>query len=129
MGEGLEPLTKLGTKVGPPVTFSVTIGSDNVLQHRLVALTKVNYRQMTADFDFRRIDVRLVYAGSDTLKVNSGAPAIIDLPELYNYKCEETVYDPVDADDEDLPQYVTYYTKSFGYYTMKYPDDVCKWVN
>lgn len=129
MGDGTEPVTKLGTRTGDPNTFIVTIGSGNILMQRFVALTRVNYRQMTADFDFRRIDVKLAYAGLDTLKIEAGRTAVIELPELYNYQYQETVYDPVDTGLETIPQYITYYTKSFGYYTMKYPEDVCKWIN
>lgn len=128
MGEGTEPLTKLGTRFGNPYTISVTFGSNKWLEKRLVALTRVNYRQMTANFDFRRIDVRLVHAGLDTLKADTWDSSVITLPELYNYIYEETVYDPVDSDTEHLPEYVTYTTKSHGYYTISYPDDVSKWV-
>lgn len=129
MGEGTEPLTKLGTKTGNPYTISVTFGANSTLKKRLIALTRVNYRQMTANFNFRRIDVRLVRADQDTLKANWGASSVIALPELYNYIYEERVYDPVDSDTEHLPEYVTYTTKSRGYYTISYPDDVSKWVN
>lgn len=127
MGEGWKPLTKLGKRVGDPYRITVTLDTTDTIQERLVALTMVNYRQMMANFDFRRIDVSLVYAGQDTLKINAGSPSNIELPELYNYIHEETVYDPVDSEVEDYPRYVTYTTKSYGYYTMKYPDDVCSW--
>lgn len=85
MGEGTEPLTKLGTKTGNPYTVSVSFGTNSTLRKRLIALTRVNYRQMTANFDFRRIDVRLVHAEQDTLKANRGDSSVIALPELYNY--------------------------------------------
>ena len=127
LGEGWKPLTKLGKRVGDPYRITVTLDTTDTIQERLVALTMVNYRQMMANFDFRRIDVSLVYAGQDTLKINAGSPSNIELPELYNYIHEETVYDPVDSEVEDYPRYVTYTTKSYGYYTMKYPDDVCSW--
>lgn len=128
MGEGTEPLTRLGTRFGNPYTISVTFGSNKWLEKRLVALTRVNYRQMTANFDFRRIDVRLVHAGLDTLKADTWDSSVIALPELYNYIHEETVYDPVDSDTEHLPESVTYTTKSHGYYTISYPDDRSDWV-
>lgn len=128
MGEGTEPLTKLGTRFGNPYTISVTFGSNRLLEKRLVALTRVNYRQMTANFDFRRIDVRLVHAGLDTLKADTWDSSVIALPELYNYIHEEIVYDPVDSDTEHLPESVTYTTKSHGYYTISYPDDRSDWV-
>lgn len=129
MGEGTEPLTKLGTKTGNPYTVSVSFGTNSTLRKRLIALTRVNYRQMTANFDFRRIDVRLVHAEQDTLKANWGDSSVIALPELYNYIYEETIYDPVDSDAEHLPEYVTYTTKSHGYYTISYPEDISMWVN
>lgn len=129
MGEGTEPLTKLGTKTGNPYTVSVSFGTNSTLRKRLIALTRVNYRQMTANFDFRRIDVRLVHAEQDTLKAKRGDSSVIALPELYNYIYEETIYDPVDSDAEHLPEYVTYTTKSHGYYTISYPEDISKWVN
>lgn len=129
MGEGTEPLTKLGTKTGNPYTVSVSFGTNSTLRKRLIALTRVNYRQMTANFDFRRIDVRLVHAEQDTLKAKRGDSSVIALPELYNYIYEETIYDPVDSETEHLPEYVTYTTKSHGYYTISYPEDISKWVN
>ena len=76
-----------------------------------------------------KIQLRLVRADQDTLKAKWGASSVITLPELYNYIYEERVYDPVDSDTEHLPEYVTYTTKSRGYYTISYPDDVSKWVN
>ena len=127
MGAGREPVMRLGTKVGSPYKITATVDTVGVVKKRLVALAKVNYRQMRADFDFRRIDVRLVYAGEDTLKVRAGSSSSIDLPELYNYIHEEMVYDPVGSEEYGSPRYVTYTTKSHGYYTMKYPDDVCCW--
>ena len=127
-GMGREPLTKLGTKVGNPRTVHVTFGSESILKQRIVALTTVNYHQTTANIDYRRVDIRNVYANTDTLKVNSGVSSVVALPEIYNYRLEETVYDPVDTPIEFYPEYITFITESTGYYTLKYPDDICEWV-
>lgn len=47
--------------------------------------------------------------------------------QTYEELTEEMVYDPVGSEEYGSPRYVTYTTKSHGYYTMKYPDDVCCW--
>lgn len=126
-GDGQEPVTKLGSKTGS-YTVSVSFGEASHLQQRIVALTKLNYRQMTDVSFARRVDIRYVYAATDTLKCNSGTSSTVDLPELHYYKHEEVIYDPVDTNIEFNPQYFKYTTISQGYYTLHYPDDICKWI-
>ena len=126
-GKGNEPLTKLlGTKVAGPYYHSVTFGSSAILSNRVVALITVNYEQAMANFDFRRVDFRNVYAQTDTLKVRSGSSKV-PLPPLYSYRLEELIYDPVDTPIEFYPEYIPYITESNGYYTLDYPMDLCSW--
>lgn len=126
---GAEPVEKLGTRFGDPYTISVTFGSDNILSDRIVALSMVNYRQLTtaSRTSSRRADLRYVYAGTDTLKVNAGVSSTVELPELYNYIYEEIFYDPDDTNLETHPEYIKYTTQSQGYYTITYPNDKCMW--
>lgn len=127
MSGGTEPVKELGTKIEGARSSSVTIGSKDYVEERVVALTQVNYSQATTAIPAKRIDLRLVYAESDTLKLNYGEPSTVVLPELYDYIYEREEYDPEDTDIETHPEYIKYTTISRGYYTMSYPDDVSKW--
>lgn len=126
--EGTEPMQKLGTRVGSPYTTEVTFGSTAQIQTRTIALARVNYKQLTTGTRERRVDVRHVYAEQDTLKLNVGSSSTVTLPGLYNYIYREEIFDPVDSDLEHHPEYITYTTESEGYYTISYPDDICKWI-
>lgn len=126
-----EPISKLGTPTESSLKWDkVVFGIDVPVSHRTVAFVRTNFLQHTTGNQHRRVDVRYVYADSEPLIIQPGSNIEFPLESIPVYVYEEQVYDPVGRiyDSEIYPEIIVFTTKSYGYYTIEYPESGCKWV-